>query len=325
MRPRCTLWHASALVGGWLIALGAHAQPGPAAPIEAAPTEPAPTEPAPPPDATPDEAEPEAPADPAPERARTLASPIAPSAPSPPSASPPPPTHHEPPAARARYWRLPREGTRRPLTLPQGVMLWRSTVQTAVVPRPGGTAAFRASGFSAYAIGVLDDLELGTTPLGVTFLPPFTFHDPSVYVRGRVVSGEVQVALRAEAAFPLQSGGSVWLGAGVDLAWTPIDWFRLEAALEYGLLLSSPLHQTIHVPVRAMFQAGPNTFSVASGAIIYDAAYEVEVPLIFRWAVALRGYQGPLSEPALEGGIGHLGYPDRAWFVRGVWTFFAYP
>ncbi len=236
----------------------------------------------------------------------------------------PPPAPAAAESERPRYWRLPREGTRRPLTLPQAVMTFTSTTGVSAVPLGSGSAG-RFTGFFGFGVGVLDDWELGTTPFGIVIIPPISLTDPSFYTRVRVLSGEVQLALRAEVSVPFSSQGAVWMGYGVELAWNPIDWFRFEANVEYGLQFLTPLQQTIYVPVRALFQAGPNTFSVGTGMVMYNDADDFDVPLIFRWAVAFAGYQGPLSEAALEGGVADLTDAERAWFFRGTWTFFAYP
>ena len=226
---------------------------------------------------------------------------------------------------RPRFWRLPREGTRRPLTLPQAVMAFRSTIGVAVVPTGSSASTGRFSGFFGFSVGVLDDWELGTNPVGVIILPPFSVTDPSFYTRVRVLSGEVQLALRAEVSFPLSSQGAVWMGYGAELAWNPIEWFRFETSFEYGLHFLTPLQQTIYVPVRAQFQAGPNTFGVGTGVVVYNDADDFDVPLTLRWAVTFAGYQGPLSEVALEGGVADLSDAQYGWFLRGSWTFFAYP
>lgn len=227
-------------------------------------------------------------------------------------------------ASRPPFWRMPREGTRRPQTLPQGVMYFRSVVSGAAVPAGSGSQG-RMSGYFGFGVGVFDDLEVGTYPVGVIFLPPITMVDPSLYLRARIVSGEVQFSLRGEWTLPITANASAWMGYAAELAWTPVEWFRFETALEYGLHFTSPLQQTIYVPVRALFQAGPNTFGVTTGAVMYNDADDFDVPLIFRWAVAFGGHQGPLSEPAIEGGIGDLTEAERSWFLRGVWTFYAYP
>lgn len=282
--------------------------------VEAAPEDPAAAEalsaPADPPAV---EDEPAALDDEAPPGAATAAPPLfAPS---------PPPTEVEP---RPRYWRMPREGTRRPLTLPQGVMYFRSIVSVAVIPF-GTTTSGRGSGYFGYAVGIFDELEIGTYPVGVIFAPPIEVVDPSLFLRARLVSGEVQFALRGEWTIPAGNNRSPWMGYSAELAWTPLPWFRFETAVEYGLHFQSPLQQTIHVPLRALFQAGPNTFGVTTGAVMYNDADDFDVPLYLRWAVTFGGWQGPLSEPAIEGGFADLTTADRAWFIRGVWTFYAYP
>ncbi len=333
MRACCTCWHICAAgLGLLLLAPVAFAQeaepPAPPPPTEAPAEEAAATEVV--------EAPPEDPA-----AAEAL---------SPPAVPPPPATEGEPAAlddeappgsARAatrrpenaldraaapppRYWRLPREGTRRPLTLPQGVMYVRSIVSVAVIPF-GSTTSGRGSGYVGYAVGIFDDLEIGTYPVGVIFAPPFEVVDPSFFLRARLVSGEVQFALRGEWTIPAGNNRSPWMGYSAELAWTPVEWFRFETAVEYGLHFQSPLQQTIHVPLRALFQAGPNTFGVTTGAVMYNDADDFDVPLHLRWAVSFGGWQGPLSEPAIEGGFADLTTADRAWFIRGVWTFYAYP
>ncbi|MCB9597756.1 MAG: hypothetical protein H6719_33875 [Sandaracinaceae bacterium] len=236
----------------------------------------------------------------------------------------PPPPAAEPEPTRPRFWRMPRADTQRPQTLPQGVMFWRSTISVAVVPA-GTSGQFRASGFFGYAVGVFDDLEIGTNPVGVTFAPPFSGQDPSFFLRARLVSGEVQFSLRGEWTIPASSTASAWMGYSAELAWNPIPWFRFEAAIEYGLHFTQPLQQTIFVPLRAILQAGPNSFGLTTGVVMYNDADAFEVPLYLRYAVAFGGHQGPLSEPALEGGIADLGNAGNAWFFRGVWTFYAYP
>ena len=228
------------------------------------------------------------------------------------------------PEQRPLYWRLARVGTQRPLTLPQGVMTFTSTAGLSIVETGVGSSTGRANTFLGYAIGAMDDWELGLTLPGLQYMPPFKILDPSFYTRVRLVSGEVQVAVRAEITAPVDSQGSAWMGLGAEVAWSPESWFRFQTGAEYGLRFSSPLQQTIYVPVRALFSAGPNTWSVATGLVMYNDADDFDVPLMARWAVAIRGQQGPHSEAAIEGGIADL-TGSQGWFIRGDWTFFASP
>ncbi len=335
MRVCCTGWHVCA-AAAWLLAAAASAQDAeetpPAEPaVEEAPEPPPEVEPpasdaAPAEDSVTDElAAPGAEATP-PDEFSGLeeASPPATARPGTGTRARPENTLESAEAPPPRFWRMPREGTRRPQTLPQGVMYFRSIVSGAAVPAGTGSQG-RGSGYFGYAVGVFDDLEIGTWPVAVTFLPPISFADPSFFLRARLVSGEVQFSLRGEWTIPLSSNGGAWMGYSAELAWTPVEWFRFETALEYGLHFLTPLQQTVYVPLRAMFQAGPNTFGVTTGAVMYNDADDFDVPLIFRYAVAFGGWQGPLSEPAIEGGIGDLTQASQSWFIRGVWTFYAYP
>jgi len=225
---------------------------------------------------------------------------------------------------RSRYWRYPRSGTLRPLTLPQGVMRFESRISVSMVPAASGGNA-RFSGFFDLAVGIFDDWEIGASPVGVVIFPLMTYVDPTVYTRVRVLSGDVQLALRAEVAIPADDQRSAWIGAGAELAWTPDEIFRLETGLEWGLHFLTPLQQTLYIPLRAMFQAGSSQLGIATGAVMYNDADAFDVPLTARWAIAWGGFQGPLGQIALEGGFAHLGDPVNAWFIRGTVTLWAYP
>ena len=249
----------------------------------------------------------------APPSAETPPSTAPPAPPRAPAASPPVPEE-----ARARYWRMPRETVLRPLTLPQGVARFDSTVSVSTL----GARTF-ASGFFGLAVGVLDDLEIGATPFGITFIPPFTIADPVVYVRARLLSGDVQIALRSEVFIPIGQLEAQW-GLTAELAWTATTWFRLDAALDYSLLFSDPLNQRVGVPVTATFQVGPNALGVGTGVYVFNDFDDVDVPLLVSWTVALRGFQGPLGEAKIEGGFTDLEAAESAWLIRGKLTFFAY-
>lgn len=225
---------------------------------------------------------------------------------------------------RSRYWRYPRSGTLRPLTLPQGVMRFQSRVSVSMVPAGGG-GNLRMAGYFDLSVGIFDDWEIGASPVGVVFIPLLTYVDPTVYTRVRVVSGDVQLALRAEVAIPADDQRSAWIGAGAEFAWTPDEIFRLETGLEWGLHFLSPLQQTLYVPLRAMFQAGSSQLGIATGAVMYNDADAFDVPLTARWAIAWGGFQGPTAQIALEGGFAHLGDPVNAWFGRATLTLWAYP
>lgn len=245
-----------------------------------------------------------------------------------------PPEHPvEQPEAEPRgiYWRLPRERVSRPLTLPQGVMHTTSTVSIVRVPLstsptvPFGGASTRTTGFFGAGVGILDDWEIGTNLLGITMLPGINLYDPSLYTRVRVLSGEVQIGVRGELTAPVTSQSSAWMGLAVDLAWTPVSFFRFEAAVDYGLHYTNPLQQTIYVPLRALFQAGPNTFGLHSGLVVYNDGDDYDVPAVVSWSVSWRGlYQGPLADMRIEGGVADVSDAERSWLIRGVWTFFAY-
>lgn len=246
--------------------------------------------------------------------------------------APPPPVQVERPegaeavptreAPRERYWRMPRSFVERPLTLPEGVL--RISSPRSFVMVPGGTgSAFRFSTFLNFGVGVMDDWEIGATPFGWTFLT--ALHDPTVYTRVRVLSGEVQIALRGELALPVTDQASAWMNLAVELAWSPNAWFRFETAVDYGLHFVSPLQQTIYVPLRAVFQAGPNSFALTSGAVMYNDADDFDVPILVRYAHSLSGgFQGPLMDVAIEGGVADVTNAERSWLVRLNWTWFAY-
>jgi len=225
---------------------------------------------------------------------------------------------------RSRSWRYPHAGTTRPLTLPQGVMRFQSRISVSMVPVAGG-GNVRMAGYFDLSVGIFDDWEVGASPVGVVFVPLLTYVDPTIYTRVRLVSGEVQLALRAEVAIPADDQRSAWTGAGAELAWTPDEIFRLETGLEWGLHLLTPLQQTLYVPIRAMFQAGSSQLGIATGAVMYNDADAFDVPLTARWAIAWGGFQGPLAQLALEGGFAHLGDPVNAWFGRATMTLWAYP
>lgn len=246
-----------------------------------------------------------------------------------PSVAPSPASPPSPPAAsnaqaaptagaRERGWRMPRETVLRPLTLPQGVARFDSTVSFSVL----GPRGF-ASGFFGLAVGVLDDLEIGATPFGITFVPALHFADPLVYVRARLISGEVQLALRSDVFIPVGELEAQW-GLAAELAWIATPWFRLDVGLEYALLFSSPLNQRIGVPITATFQAGPNGFGVGTAVYVFNDFDDVDVPLLVSWTVAFPGFQGPLGEARIEGGFTDLERADSAWLIRGKLTFFAY-
>lgn len=222
---------------------------------------------------------------------------------------------------RPRYWRMPRANVARPLTLPQGVLLFESALSLASF---GGHTTM--TGFFSTAAGLHDDVEIGATPMAVTFVPPVHYNDPVFYARVRALSGEVQLAFRAHVVIPA-SELEAQAGVAAELAWLASDVFRLDASLDYGLLFSDPLHQRVGGALRPMLQAGPNAFALTLGCYVFNDADDVDVPLLLRYtATFFGGWQGPLTEASLEGGFLDLSADDlgQAWIFRGSMTFFAY-
>ncbi|HBQ18401.1 MAG TPA: hypothetical protein DEF51_47165 [Myxococcales bacterium] len=211
---------------------------------------------------------------------------------------------------------MPRETVRRPLTLPQGVLRFDQILAVSVFGLARGTGYFR------FGAGLHDDFEIGSTPVAVNIPWPTADH-PSVYVRGRALSGDVQLAVRSELWLPLWGQLPWQWELGVELAVTS-GWFRFDAGLDYALLFADPLQQRIGLPLTATFQAGPNGFGVTTGVYVFNDFDDVDVPLLLSWTFAFRGYQGPLADARLEGGITDLERADQAWLIRGVLTFFAY-
>jgi hypothetical protein len=236
------------------------------------------------------------------------------------------PTAPPPPVTRPRGWRMPRELVRRPLTLPQGVLRFDSTIALSEGPR-SFSSLVTLSGFFGASAGILDDLEVGATPLGLTIWPIFSFDmaDPSVYVRGRALSGEVQLAFRAGTTIPIAGQlPAALMELGAELAWLASPMFRLDVGLDYGLLFSDPLHQRIGIPVTASFQINIHTLRLTAGCYVFNDFDDVDVPLLLAWVISFRGYRGPGGEWMLEGGVTDAENASRAWTLRMRITFFAY-
>lgn len=225
-----------------------------------------------------------------------------------------------PAPGRPRYWRMPRANVARPLTLPQGVLLFESVLSFAVF----GNATM--TGIFSTAAGLHDDVEIGATPVAITFAPGLQYNDPMIYARVRALSGEVQLAFRGHVVIPA-SRLEAQAGVAAELAWLASDVFRLDASVDYGLLFSDPLHQRVGAAIRPMLQAGPNAFALTLGCYVFNDADDVDVPLLLRYtATFFGGWQGPLTEASLEGGFLDLAADDvgRAWMFRASMTFFAY-
>lgn len=227
-------------------------------------------------------------------------------------------------AERPRGWRFPREHVRRPLTLPQGVLRFDSTVTLSVAPVAFGSR-FYQSGFAGVAAGLVDDFEIGATPLGITWIPfGLNFSDPYLYARARVLSGEQQIAFRAGVSIPTsQTDARMELAA--ELALLVTDWLRVDTGVDYALLFSSPLHQRVGVPVTATAQLGRlQSLALTLAVYVFNDFDDVDVPLLLRYAITFRGYQGPLGEYSIEGGFTDLERAVNAWTIQSRFTWFAY-
>jgi hypothetical protein len=240
-----------------------------------------------------------------------------PDAPPPSSARAAPP---EPAPERPRFWRMARNTVNRPLTLPQGVLRFDSILALSRF----GSSGY-PSGIFALAAGLFDELELGATPVIVTLTPWPGMGDPHVYARVRpFANDEVQLAARASVVIPTHDL-EAQMGLAAELAWTANDWFRIDTGLDYQLLFSQPLHQRIGVPLTATFQLdSPNAIALTSGVYVFNDFDDVDVPLLAAWVFAWRGYQGPLGETRIEGGVTDLSDPENGWTIRARMTFFAY-
>ncbi len=226
---------------------------------------------------------------------------------------------------RPRGWRMPRETVRRPLTLPQGVLRFDSTIALSVAPVAFGSRLYM-SGYAAMAAGLFDDLEIGATPIGITWIPlGYAFDDPYVYARVRALSGDVQLAFRAGTTIPgLAQVGVAQLDLGAELALLLAPIFRIDTGLDYGVLIASPVHQRVGIPVRATIQAGIAAFGLTLGVYVFNDFDDVDVPLLARVVITFRGYQGPHGEWSLEGGFTDLEHAENAWTLQSRFTFFAY-
>lgn len=231
------------------------------------------------------------------------------------------------PPGPPRGWRLPRETVRRPLTLPQGVMRFDSTVALSVVPSAtfSGSNTFM-TGSMALAAGLHDDIEIGAAPFGITFIPfGFAFSDPSLYVRARALSGDAQVAFRGGITVPVAGQLDVaQLEVAAELAFVVLPWLRIDTGVDYALLFSTPLHQRIGVPVVLTAQASIHAIGLASGVFVFNDFDDVDVPLLLRYTVSFRGFQGPGGEWTFEGGFTDLERAEDAWIMLSRFTFFAY-
>jgi hypothetical protein len=231
-----------------------------------------------------------------------------------------PPTAPTP--QRPRGWRYPHEVVRRPLTLPSGV--WRIDQLIAGTVQPtatGGTLAF--SWIVSTAVGIIDELEVGTTPLAWTYFPPRVPDDPYFYARVRPLSGDVQLAFRAGVWIPVTSNpGSAQMQVTAELAWLATPFFRLDVALDYQLLFTDPLHQRVGVPITGTFQSGIHAVALTSGVFVFNDADDVDVPLLLTYTVAFRGHRMPAGEWAFDGGFLDLQRAEDAWTMRSRVTFF---
>ncbi len=227
----------------------------------------------------------------------------------------------ESPPARPRGWRFPRETVRRPLTLPQGVMRFDSTLSFGVL----GSQFFMV-GYAGLAAGLFDDLEIGAVPLGLTFVPlNFRFSDPSLYARVRVLSGDVQIAFRAGTTLPVAGQfPAAQMDLGAELAWRIVPSFRIDTGVDYGALFASTFNQRIGIPLSATLQLGIQAIGLVTGLYVFNDFDDVDVPLMLRYVVSLPGYQGPLGELSVQGGFTDLEHADAAWTVLSRLTFFAY-
>ena len=239
----------------------------------------------------------------------------------------PEPTASAAPMERGRGWRLPRETVRRPLTLPQGVMRFDSTVALSVVPSAtfSGSNTFM-TGSMGLAAGLHDDFEIGATPFGITFIPlGLAFSDPSLYVRARALSGDAQIAFRGGITIPVAGQLDVaQLELAAELAFVVLPWLRIDTGVDYALLFSTPLHQRIGVPVVLTAQASIHAIGLASGVFVFNDFDDVDVPLLLRYTVSFRGFQGPGGEWTFEGGFTDLERAEDAWIMLSRFTFFAY-
>jgi hypothetical protein len=210
---------------------------------------------------------------------------------------------------------------RRPLTLPQGVLRFDSTVSLSAF----GSNAFMV-GYAGLAAGIFDDLEIGAVPFGLTFIPlVFRFSDPYVYGRVRVLSGDVQIAFRAGTTLPVAGQlPAAQMDLGGELAWRVLPFFRIDTGLEYGALFTSTFNQRIGIPLTATLQAGIQAIALVSGVYVFNDFDDVDVPLMLRYVVAMRGYQGPIGEFSMQGGFMDLEHADASWTVSTRLTFFAY-
>lgn len=229
----------------------------------------------------------------------------------------------EPAGPRPRGWRLPRETVRRPLTLPQGVLRFDSTLTLSAVPGRFGTSYL--SGFMGLAAGLFDDVEIGAVPFGTTFIPPLTFQDPFVYGRVRALSGDVQIAFRAGTTLPVAGQlPDAQMELGAELAWLVHPIFRIDTGVDYALLFSDPLYQRIGVPVTATVQLDIHAVALTTAVYVFNDFDDVDVPLLLRYTVTFRGYQGPGGEWAFEAGFTDLEHAEDAWTMRSCFTFFAF-
>lgn len=229
----------------------------------------------------------------------------------------------EEPAVRPRYWRYPRDVVRRPLTLPQFVGRLDSTIALSTFPAGASGSTTTMSGFMSIAGGILDDLEIGAVPLTVTFFPfPRFPADPYTYVRARALAGEVQIAFRGGTTIPIDSQSSAQMALGAELAWLVAPFFRLDVALDYQLLFSSPLHQRVGVPITGTFQAGIHAITLTSGVFVFNDFDDVDVPLTLGYVVTFNGYRQPHGEWGFESGFTDLEFAQHAWTIRSRFTFF---
>jgi hypothetical protein len=184
----------------------------------------------------------------------------------------------------------------------------------------GGSSRF--SGTFGVSAGLHDDFEIGAVPAGwVWFL---SLPDPYFYVRGRFLSGEVQLSGRLDLYVPV-SQSDTQVGGALELAWRATDFMRLHADLDVQIIIGEPVYSRVSVPIRAIFQAGPNAFDVTTGLLVFNDFDDVDVPLFVGWTFAWRGlHQGPLADVRLEGGLLDLSQPDLGFRVFGKWTFYAY-
>jgi hypothetical protein len=224
------------------------------------------------------------------------------------------------PQQRPRYWRYPREVVRRPLTLPQFVGRLDSIVAASAGSGWGG---FFVSGFMSIAGGIFDELEIGATPLAITFWPPLNLpSDPYTYFKARVLGGDVQLAFRAGTTLPFNRQSSAQMVLGAELAWLATPLFRLDVALDYQLLFSSPLHQRVGIPVTGTFQADIHAIALTTGVFVFNDFDDVDVPLVLSYNVTFNGYRQPHGEWGFEAGFLDLERGVGTWTLRSRFTFF---